>query len=112
LECGLEKPLVVWINDLLMAVFFLLVGLEVKRELVTGELNTPRKAALPAAAAVGGMVVPAVIFYMFSGGGLPGRGWAIPMATDIAFALGVARILGARVPAGLIVLLTAIAVLN
>ncbi len=109
---GLEKPLVVWINDLLMAVFFLLVGLEVKRELVTGELNTARKAALPAAAALGGMVVPAAVFYLFAGGGQPGRGWAIPMATDIAFALGLARILGARVPAALIVLLTALAVFD
>lgn len=109
---GLEKPLVVWVNDLLMAVFFLLVGVEIKRELVTGELDTPRKAALPVVAALGGMLVPVGVFMLLAREGPAARGWGIPMATDIAFALGVARLLGARAPAALIVLLTALAVID
>lgn len=108
----LSKPLLLWINDLLMAIFFLLVGLEIKRELVTGELNSVRKAALPAAAAVGGMVAPALIFLLLAGAPEFRRGWGIPMATDIAFALGCLRVLGARVPSTLLVLLTALAIID
>lgn len=117
---GLEKPLVLWVNDLLMAVFFLLVAVEVKRELSPGgELDSPRKAALPAVAALGGMLAPAGVFVgltlLLSAGGRPGpalQGWAVPVATDIAFARFVARLLGARVPPGLLVFLTALAIID
>lgn len=109
---GLEKPLVLWVNDLLMAIFFLLVGLEIKRELVVGELNTPRRAALPAIAAVGGMFVPAGVFLALAHDGPAARGWGVPMATDIAFALAIIRALGTRVPAGLVVFLTALAIID
>jgi len=90
-----------WVNDLLMALFFFVVGLEIKRELVTGELQDPRTAALPVLAAAGGMIVPAVVYTLVAGGGAAGRGWGIPMATDIAFAVGVLALLGRRVPRGL-----------
>ena len=109
---ALEKQLVVWVNDLLMALFFLLVGVEIKRELLTGELNDRRKAALPLVAAVGGMLAPLLVYVGVAHEGAAARGWAIPMATDIAFALGVARLLGRRVPAALVVLLTALAVVD
>ena len=99
-----------WINDGLMAVFFFVVGLEIKRELAIGELSSLRKAALPVAAAVGGMLVPALLFLMFNAGGAGAAGWGIPMATDIAFALGVLAIFGSRVPIGLKVFLTALAI--
>jgi NhaA family Na+:H+ antiporter len=99
-----------WINDGLMVIFFFVVGLEVKRELVVGELSTIRKATLPVAAAVGGMMVPAVLFALFNFGGEGARGWGIPMATDIAFALGVLAIFGTRAPLGLKVFLTALAI--
>jgi NhaA family Na+:H+ antiporter len=99
-----------WINDLLMAVFFFVVGLEIKREMVLGELSSFRKAILPVTAAVGGMVVPAAIYLMFNIGGKGGAGWGIPMATDIAFALGILAIFGKRVPLGLKVFLTALAI--
>jgi len=108
-EATLAMPLLAWINDLLMAAFFLVVGLEVKRELLIGELNSPRKAALPFVAALGGMVGPAVLYVAIAGREAP-SGWGIPMATDIAFAIGVARLLGARVPAALLVFLTAFAI--
>jgi NhaA family Na+:H+ antiporter len=108
----LTKPLVLWINDGLMAVFFLVVGLEIKRELMTGELNSTRKAALPAAAALGGMLVPALLYTLFNRG-LPSQdGWGVPMATDIAFSLGVLAMLGRRVPLALKVLLTAVAIVD
>lgn len=104
-------PLHAWINDVLMALFFLNVGLEIKRELLIGELNTARKAALPLFAALGGMLVPAMIYLLLAGNAAP-TGWGVPMATDIAFALGVARLLGARVPTALLVFLTAFAILD
>jgi Na+:H+ antiporter, NhaA family len=109
----LEKTLQVWINDLLMAVFFFLVGLEIKREIVEGELASRRQAVLPAAAALGGMVVPAAIYAAINwGDAVALRGWAIPSATDIAFAIGILMLLGSRVPASLKVFLTAVAIID
>ena len=109
----LEKPLLLWINDGLMAVFFLLVGLEIKREVLEGELSTRAKAALPFAAAFGGMVAPAAVF-VFLNYSQPENltGWAIPAATDIAFALGILSLLGPRVPLSLKVFLTAVAIVD
>ena len=101
-----------WINDGLMAVFFLLVGLEIKREALAGELASPRQAALPIAAAIGGMVVPASIYFLTNGGGVASRGWAIPMATDIAFALGVLALVAPRAPSGLKIFLAALAIVD
>jgi NhaA family Na+:H+ antiporter len=112
-EIGLAKPLVVWVNDLLMAIFFLLVGLEIKREVTMGELSDAAKVALPAIAALGGMVVPASIYAAVNWNDPLGiRGWAIPSATDIAFALGVLSLFGPRVPVGLKVFLMTLAVLD
>jgi NhaA family Na+:H+ antiporter len=101
-----------WINDGLMAVFFLLVGLEIKREALAGELASPHQAALPIAAAIGGMVVPASIYFLTNGGGIESRGWAIPMATDIAFALGVLALVAPRAPSGLKIFLAALAIVD
>jgi NhaA family Na+:H+ antiporter len=101
-----------WINDLLMVVFFFVVGLEIKRELVVGQLSTAKRAILPVMAALGGMVVPAVLYSYFNAGGAGAPGWGIPMATDIAFALGVLSLFGDRVPVGLKVFLTALAIVD
>lgn len=101
-----------WVNDGLMAIFFLLVGLEIKREVLAGELASPRHAALPIAAALGGMVVPASLYVMANGGGMESRGWAIPMATDIAFALGALALVAPRAPGGLKVFLAALAIVD
>ena len=98
------------VNDLLMAVFFFVVGMEIKRELVTGELRDRRAIALPAMAALGGMIVPAAIYLAFNAGGVGSKGWGIPMTTDIAFALGVVALLGSRVPAAVKVLLLTLAI--
>ncbi len=108
----LAKPLLLWVNDGLMAVFFFVVGLEIKREILGGELASLRKASLPLAAAIGGMIVPAGIFLLLNQGGEGKAGWGIPMATDIAFALGIMALLGKRVPPGLRIFLTALAIVD
>jgi NhaA family Na+:H+ antiporter len=109
----LSKPLLLWINDGLMAVFFFLVGLEIKQELVHGSLSTPDRAVLPLAAALGGMVVPAGIYIFVAWNDAPAlRGWAIPAATDIAFAIGILGLLGRRVPPTLKAFLLALAVID
>ena len=101
-----------WINDGLMAIFFLLVGLEIKREIIEGELSSPKKAAMPIFAALGGMLIPAGIFALFNGSTDTSAGWGIPMATDIAFALGVISLLGKRVPSSLKIFLAALAIVD
>lgn len=111
-EFSLYKPLILWINDGLMAVFFFLIGLEIKREIMAGELRTLRKSALPIVAAVGGMVFPVIIFLIFNDSGEAARGWGIPMATDIAFSLGILTLLGSRVPLSLKIFLTAFAIID
>ncbi|MEQ4621566.1 Na+/H+ antiporter NhaA [Providencia vermicola] len=109
----LDKPLILWVNDFLMAIFFLVVGLEVKRELLEGSLAGKDKAIFPAIAALGGMLAPALIYLLFNGADeVTRQGWAIPAATDIAFALGVMALLGKRVPTELKVFLLALAIID
>lgn len=109
----LDKPLILWVNDFLMAIFFLVVGLEVKRELLQGSLAGKDKAIFPAIAALGGMLAPALIYLLFNGADeVTRQGWAIPAATDIAFALGVMALLGRRVPTELKVFLLALAIID
>ncbi|ELX8379190.1 Na+/H+ antiporter NhaA [Providencia vermicola] len=109
----LDKPLILWVNDFLMAIFFLVVGLEVKRELLEGSLAGKDKAIFPAIAALGGMLAPALIYLLFNGADeVTRQGWAIPAATDIAFALGVMALLGRRVPTELKVFLLALAIID
>ena len=108
----LNYPLSIWINDGLMAIFFLLVGLEIKREIVEGELSTIKSASLPIVAAIGGMVVPALIYYAFNYGTEYANGWAIPMATDIAFSLAIISMLGKRAPLSLKIFLAALAIVD
>jgi NhaA family Na+:H+ antiporter len=108
----LSKETILWVNDGLMAVFFFVVGLEIKREVLTGQLSSPRAAALPIFAAIGGMAVPAGIYALFNVGGRGVDGWGIPMATDIAFALGILALIGSRAPVSLKIFLTALAIVD
>ena len=108
----LTEPLLLWINDALMALFFLQVGLELKREILGGKLSTPQNAILPIGAAIGGMVFPALIYFILNTGGEASQGWGIPMATDIAFSLGVLALFGKRLPIALRVFLVTLAVVD
>ena len=108
----LSKPVIKWINDGLMVIFFFLIGLEIKRELVAGELNNFKKASLPLFAAIGGMIVPALLFTILNYGEPGSQGWGIPIAADIAFTLGILQLLGKRVPVGLKVFLMAFAIID
>lgn len=109
----INKPLILWINDGLMAIFFLLIGIEIKRELLLGHLSSAKSIALPAIAALGGMLIPAIIYVTFNyGDEFAMQGWAIPTATDIAFALGILSLLGKRIPASLKIFLMALAIFD
>jgi len=109
---SLTKPLILWINDGLMVIFFFMIGLEIKRELMVGELNSPSRAALPLIAAVGGMVFPIILYLVLNKNPDASTGWGIPMATDIAFSLAILKLLGNRVPLGLKVFLAAFAIID
>ncbi len=109
---SLVKPLLLWVNDGLMAIFFFMIGLEIKRELMIGELNSPSKAALPLVAALGGMLVPVIFYLVLNRDPAASHGWGIPMATDIAFSLAILKLLGKRVPVGLKVFLAAFAIID
>lgn len=108
----MSKPILFWINDGLMVIFFFVVGLEIKSEVLHGELSSWKKASLPAVAALGGMVMPAVVFALFNAGTPYSHGWGIPMATDIAFAVGILALLGKRVPPALRIFLLALAIVD
>ena len=108
----LKKPLILWINDGLMAIFFFLIGLELKRELLVGEINTLKKATFPLVAALGGVIVPIALYLVLNENPETAKGWGIPMATDIAFALAILSLLGKRVPLSLKVFLTAFAIID
>ncbi|MFA5714038.1 MAG: Na+/H+ antiporter NhaA [Bacteroidales bacterium] len=108
----LEMDLLHWVNDFLMAIFFFVVGLEIKREMMVGELSTFKKASLPIFAAIGGMIVPALIYFYFNKGTESQHGWGIPMATDIAFSLGVISLLGRSIPSSIKLFLTALAIVD
>src|SRR5690606_3102047 len=108
----LRYSILMWINDGLMAIFFLMVGIEIKQELAHGQLSSAKKASLPFFAAIGGMLIPAGIYMLFNSNTETQHGWGIPMATDIAFAIGILSILGSRVPVGLKVFLTALAIVD
>ena len=109
-DWGIDMSLHHWVNDALMALFFFVVGMELKREIMAGELSDIRQAALPIVAAIGGMVVPALIYIAFNHEGAAMHGWGIPMATDIAFAVGALALLANRVPKALITFLVALAI--
>jgi NhaA family Na+:H+ antiporter len=111
-EGRLRYSILQWINDGLMAIFFLLVGLEIKREMIEGELSSPKRALLPVFAAFGGAILPAIIYASFNANSVTARGWGIPMATDIAFALGALSLLGKKVPASLKIFLAALAIVD
>lgn len=111
-DAAIDLDLHGWVNDLLMALFFFVVGMEIKRELVTGELQDKRAAALPAIAAAGGVALPALLYTAIAGGGEAGQGWAIPAATDIAFAVGVLALLGPRISSGVRLFLLTIAIVD
>jgi len=108
----LSKPIIKWVNDGLMVIFFFLIGLEIKRELISGELNDFSKASLPLFAAIGGMIFPALLFLLINKGEPGSEGWGIPMAADIAFTLGILQLLGKKIPIGLKVFLMAFAVID
>ena len=108
----LKKPLILWINDGLMAIFFFLIGLELKRELLIGEINTLKKASFPFIAALGGIIFPIILFFVLNDDPSTSNGWGIPMATDIAFALAILTTLGKRIPLSLKIFLTAFAIID
>ena len=109
---SLEKPLKIWVNDGLMAIFFFVIGLEIKRELVIGEINTIKKAAFPLFGAIGGMLMPIAFFIILNKSPESSHGWGIPVATDIAFSLAILKLVGKKVPIGLKIFLTAYAIID